>query len=179
LSGVSFFYNLVQFLSTKILNSLKTKTMKTKLFLLLSILLTITKGFAQAPQAIPYQAVARDAAGTALTNRTLSVRFKIHDTTATGIVLYSESQTIVTNSVGTFTANIGQGTVLSGSFAGINWVAPKFMQAEIDINGGTAFVDMGTKQMLSVPYALNSADWVEEDYPDLFNIKKFIQLDLP
>lgn len=32
------------------------------------------------------------------------------------------------------------------------------MQVELDANGGTAYTDMGTQQMLSVPCALNAAN---------------------
>jgi uncharacterized protein (TIGR02145 family) len=62
---------------------------------------------------------------------------------------------VTTTVLGSFTANIGQGTSLSGAFNSINWGGgSKFIQIEMDILGGTAYVDMGTKQMLSVPYAL-------------------------
>jgi hypothetical protein len=54
-----------------------------------------------------------------------------------------------------FNVNIGEGTVSAGTFAGIDWSnGAKFMQVELDPQGGNAFIDMGTQQMLSVPYAL-------------------------
>jgi hypothetical protein len=57
-----------------------------------------------------------------------------------------------------FSLNVGQGTVVSGTFAGINWgVNSKFMQMEMDPAGGSSYIDMGTQQMMSVPYSLNSA----------------------
>ncbi|MEQ1743802.1 MAG: tail fiber domain-containing protein [Saprospiraceae bacterium] len=113
---------------------------------------------AQAPQAIPYQAVARNAAGNLLQNQTVGVRFTIHDGTATGTVVYQETHNTATNQLGLFSLNIGSGTVVSGSFAGINWgISSKFAQVEIDPAGGMSFVDMGTVQMLSVPYALYAA----------------------
>jgi uncharacterized protein (TIGR02145 family) len=45
--------------------------------------------------------------------------------------------------------------VSAGIFAGIDWSnGAMFMQVELDPQGGNAFIDMGTQQMLSVPYAL-------------------------
>ena len=115
--------------------------------------------FAQAPQAIPYQAVARDNAGNAIANQAVSLRFTIHDATSGGTIVYRETQSKTTNSLGLFTANIGQGTVVSGTFASINWGSgSKFMQVEMDAAGGTSYTDMGTQQMQSVPYALNAAN---------------------
>jgi uncharacterized protein (TIGR02145 family) len=49
----------------------------------------------------------------------------------------------------------GQGTAVTASFAGINWGSKsKFLQTEIDIAGGNNYTDMGTTQLMSVPYAL-------------------------
>jgi uncharacterized protein (TIGR02145 family) len=49
------------------------------------------------------------------------------------------------------------GTVLSGTFSGINWGKnAKFLQVEMDPAGGTTYTDLGTTQMMSVPYALQA-----------------------
>ena len=113
----------------------------------------------QTPQAISYQAIARDNAGNLIVNQNISLRFSIHDATAAGTIVYQETQSMTTNALGLFTANIGQGTVVSGSFATIDWGGgSKFIQVEMDAAGGASYVDMGTQQMLSVPYALNAAN---------------------
>jgi hypothetical protein len=134
---------------------------KSAYYLLLSLCICLSfalQSVAQAPSSIPYQAVARDASGVIVPNRPIGLRISIHDFISTGAVVYSEAQSVTTNVLGSFTANIGQGTVLSGTFNSINWGASsKFIQIEMDIFGGTAYVDMGTKQMLSVPYALYSS----------------------
>src|SRR5689334_7114252 len=98
--------------------------MKTKIYFSIFILnfaLSIMYSNAQAPQAIPYQAVARDNAGNVISNQNVSLRFSIHDATAAGTVVYKETQNATTNSLGLFTVNIGQGTVVIGTFASINW----------------------------------------------------------
>ncbi len=114
------------------------------IFTLFSVLLN-----AQAPALIPYQAVARDAAGQALNNAPINARFTIHDGAATGAVVWQELQTVTTTALGLFTAQLGSSVPLTG----VSWAnGTKFMQVEIDL--GQGFVDIGTQQLLSVPYAL-------------------------
>ena len=110
---------------------------------------------AQPPQAIPYQAVARDNSGNVIASQNISVRFSIRDSIATGTLVYSETQYAATNSLGLFTVDIGRGTVASGVFKNIKWGNnAKFLQVELDTAGGSSYTDMGTSEMLSVPYAL-------------------------
>ncbi len=60
--------------------------------------------------------------------------------------------------MGLFTANIGQGIPITGILAGVNWsIGAKFIQVAMDPLGGTTYVDLGTTQMFSVPYALQQA----------------------
>ncbi len=113
--------------------------------------------FAQAPQGIKYQAVARDNAGTLYMNQQVAVRFSVIDSSTSGSMLYSERQVLNTNDYGLFTASLGQGVILQGTFASINWgVNSKYLKVEFDPAGGTNYFDMGTAQLLSVPYALYS-----------------------
>lgn len=113
---------------------------------------------AQVPQAFNYQAVARNANGAALTSQSVSVKFTLLDGSPQGGILYIETQTVSTNTVGLFTAEIGKGTVVIGNFNTIPWSSGnKFLKVEIDPQGGANFVAMGTTQLLSVPYALYAA----------------------
>lgn len=115
--------------------------------------------YGQAPQVIPYQAVARDNAGNPIASQSVALRFSIRDGNVSGTISYQELQIKTTNSIGLFTANIGEGVVINGSMATIAWGSgSKFLQVEMDATGGTNFIDMGTQQMLSVPYALNAAN---------------------
>jgi hypothetical protein len=111
--------------------------------------------YAQVPQAIPYQAVARNSAGVLLANQNISVRLTVRNSVAAGPVIYRETHTLNTNNLGLFTVNLGQGTPSIGTFGSINWSTDlKFLQVEMDPNGGVSYTDMGTQQFLSVPYAL-------------------------
>ena len=110
---------------------------------------------AQAPQTFPYQAVARDNSDNILANQNISLRFSILDGSNVGTTIYQEKHTTTTNTFGLFTLNIGQGTILSGTFNAINWGSgSKFIKVELDPSGGNTFTLMGTTQLLSVPYAL-------------------------
>ena len=118
----------------------------TSLILLINVLIN-----AQAPVLIPYQAIARNAAGEPLSSSTLNARFTIHDGTATGTSVWQELQTVSTSALGLFTVQLGSSVSLST----VNWAnGAKFMQVEIDLGNG--FVDIGTQQLLSVPYALHA-----------------------
>jgi hypothetical protein len=74
--------------------------------------------------------------------------------------VYSETRALSTNAFGLFTVAIGSpgANPVSGTIAGVNWASGnKFLQVEIDPEGGNSFNNMGTSQLLSVPYALYAA----------------------
>jgi hypothetical protein len=121
------------------------------------LILMLNPAIAQVPQGIPYQAAARNSSGTILANQTIRVRFSIRDSIATGTIVYSETFLPTTTAQGLFSVNIGTGTATISVFSSINWGQnAKFMQVEMDPTGGTSYIDMGTQQMMSVPYALYS-----------------------
>lgn len=111
--------------------------------------------FAQTPQAISYQAIARNATGVVLASQSVGIKISIHTGSVTGTVEYSETHHDTTNQFGLFTLQIGNGTPAIGTFSTIDWsTGNKFLQVELDPTGGTTYIDMGTSQLLSVPYAL-------------------------
>ena len=123
--------------------------------------------YAQAPQLINYQAVARNAAGQPFTNQAVSVRLTVRQSTADGTVQYQETHNVTTSAQGLLNVQIGGGTPNTGTFAAITWTdgQPKFLQTELDPDGAAAqpFVNMGTQQLVSVPYALYGEEtkWVK------------------
>lgn len=120
--------------------------------LLLALSLSVV---AQAPEAIQYQAVVRDAAGQISASQSTYVRFYILQGSATGTSVYQEYHKTSTNAYGLVSVRLGEGIVESGSFTAINWGAgPYFLKVAVDPLGGTNYVDMGTTQLVSVPYAL-------------------------
>ncbi|MCX6199484.1 MAG: collagen-like protein, partial [Bacteroidetes bacterium] len=110
---------------------------------------------AQVPQAVNYQAVARDASGSVLPNRNISVRITINNGISPGFPEFQETHHATTNQFGLFTLKIGLGTLVFGNFPSITWATGnKYLLVEFDQNGGTNYLNMGASQLLSVPYAL-------------------------
>jgi hypothetical protein len=130
---------------------LKTKLMK-KLFTLLALIATIAIK-AQAPQGFNYQATVRNSSGQLLVNQIVLVKFKILKNSATGDIVYSETQTANTDDLGQINLVVGQGTAPTGTFSTINWDSGSYYLG-IELNSGSGYVEMGTTQLLSVPYAL-------------------------
>lgn len=126
-----------------------------KLISISLFIIACTYLFAQVPQALNYQAVARTAAGAPIANGNVGVKLSVLNGSPTGTVEYAETHTATTNSLGLFTLSIGQGTPQSGTFGAINWTSgAKYLKTEIDPAGGTAYTLSGTSPMQSVPYAL-------------------------
>ncbi|HLP19806.1 MAG TPA: hypothetical protein VK174_05870, partial [Chitinophagales bacterium] len=112
--------------------------------------------FAQAPNFMNYQAVVRNSSGNPVANATpVKLRVSIHDITASGTVVFTELITTTTNQFGLVNVQIGA----LNNLATVNWGnGAKYMQVEVDINNTGTFTDMGTTQLISVPYALYAAN---------------------
>lgn len=140
---------------------LKKGMMKKVLLSVLFVSLTVLS-FAQAPQGINYQAVARNSSGQSLNGATINVKFEVFDgdPNSGGTLVYAETYPgTSTNPFGLFTRVIGQGTVSTGTFSSISWATGnKWLQVSIDPANGTAFVLIGSSQFMSVPYALYAAN---------------------
>jgi len=128
-----------------------------KITLSLVMIIIAISVIAQAPQAFKYQAVARDNAGSILANQSVSFQISILQGSASGTIVYAETHSTTTNELGLVSLEIGNGIIVNGDFAFINWGDDSFfLQVEMDETGGTNYQLMGTCQLLSVPYALYS-----------------------
>jgi hypothetical protein len=145
--------------------------MKFFLSLLLASTLVISTATAQVPQGISYQAIAFNAGGAPVVNGNVGVKISILDNSISGTVVYSETHNKPTNAQGLFNLNIGQGSPTTGTFSTINWATnTKFLKVEIDPNGGTNYVNVGTNQLMSVPYALYSENTNSGNISGLSNL---------
>lgn len=133
--------------------------MKKQFYLLTFALLTafvVIK--AQAPQGFNYQGVARNSFGNIISSKSIAVRFSIRDVTATGTVMYSEKHVTETDQYGLFALLVGKGEAITGTFNNINWASGnKYLQVELDGDNKGIFTNMGTTQLMSVPFALFAA----------------------
>ncbi len=137
--------------------------------LLFVVLCTTANSYAQvsqAPDGIQFQALATDANGHPAAGRVIYVKDAIVAKTATGMIVYAETFKVTASSAGIFTIVLGKGTYASGvtSIANIDWSnGPFFLNLKVAVeptvptaswNVNNEYVDLGTSQFWSVPYAM-------------------------
>lgn len=128
-----------------------------KLLSLALAICTVSTIFAQLPQSFGYQITVRNN-NSVWGDAQVSARISILKHTATGTNVYTEQQTTTTNANGIAYFEVGKGTVESGVFTDIYWIADKyFIKTEIDPNGGNNYSITETTELKSVPYAIVSA----------------------
>ena len=145
-----------QFVALTIVQPILKLNTQMKKILTLLLLTSYCLGLFATGNGFNYQAVVRNAQGNVIMNETVSMRFTIRDADANGAVLYTETHNVQANQFGVITVVIGGGTIITGDFNNLPWGNgnAKFMQVETDITGGTNYLDMGTSQLLSVPFAM-------------------------
>ena len=110
--------------------------------------------FAQPPEKMTYQAVIRNSSDALVRNATVSMRISILQGSVGGAVVYSESQSPVTNANGLVSVEIG-----GAGLADIDWGDGLFfLKTETDVPaaGGAVYTITGVSQLLSVPFAFHS-----------------------
>lgn len=118
------------------------------------VIVAISNGQAP-PLAFNYSAVARDSQGNPIVNASISIQISVLKSSTTGQIEYQENHFLDTDQFGLFNLVIGNGSIQSGSMNSIDWSNDKYyINVGLDVNGGTNFLNMGTTQLLSVPYAL-------------------------
>lgn len=145
--------------------------MKKKLLL---FFFTITSFiYAQPPEGINYQAIARRAStGEPIANKTIKVRYTISDGTGAD---FQEEKSLTTNSYGLFTHIIGSGPQTSAkNFSDIEWWSsvPTTLAIHIDTtNSGNTYIPLLPAQPFqSVPYSFYSKKAAIADYANTTNI---------
>ena len=140
---------------------MKIKPQKLRLVLIIAIahFLISSSIFAQVPQKMSYQAVIRNSNDSLLVSTPVGMRISLVQGVPTGTIVFSETQTATTNANGLVSLQIGMGTAVSGTFANIDWAAgPYYVKTETDLSGGTNYTITSSNELLSVPYALFSAN---------------------
>lgn len=128
-------------------------------FVTLIFSLKISK--AQVPQKMSYQALIRDNTNNLVINQPISILVSILQGNATGNLAYAEIHNPTTDTNGIINIEIGGGIIVSGNFGSINWGnGPFFLKTEVDINGGANYTINGTKELISVPYALYAGNGI-------------------
>ncbi|MDO7609635.1 MAG: hypothetical protein MUQ68_02170 [Crocinitomicaceae bacterium] len=126
-----------------------------KFIALVFLLLTNFLLQAQAPEGVNYQAVIRDNLGSPIENTIVGVKIAIYQNATSGNLVFEESFTPNTNAFGLVNFIIGQGNLISGDFSLIDWSSgPYFLEISADIDGGVNYENIGSQELMSVPYAL-------------------------
>lgn len=112
--------------------------------------------YSQVSQSFQYQVVVRDISGSVLINQPVNFRISIISGILPGTIEYVETHTSITNAFGVVTLAVGNGTPVTNLFSDIDWsLSIHHLKVEIDPNS-SGYIDMGTTQLLSVPYSLYS-----------------------
>jgi hypothetical protein len=125
------------------------------------VLVFLISGWASFGQNVPlgifYQAVARDNNGKELASKNIDVKFSIISGNPLGTVVYQELYSdITTSKFGVFSLIIGRGTPTAGIYTDLSQIQwnQAFHYLKVEVKFDNDFIDMGTMQFLSVPYAL-------------------------
>lgn len=123
--------------------------------LLITTLFFCFVAIAQSPQKMSYQMVVRNSSNVLVINQIVGVKISLLQASATGTAVFVETHLPTTNANGLASLVIGDGTIVTGSFAAVDWAnGPYFIKSETDPTGGTNYTITGTSQLMSVPYAL-------------------------
>lgn len=123
----------------------------------------ISRGQDQLPYGFNYQAIARNASGSAIVNTDMKVKIGILSDTTVNTLVWEEEHSVRTNGYGLFSLVVGgpKGTRTGGSAATFNvidWSASQmFIYVQIKNPAtATSYTPMGKAKLWSVPYALLS-----------------------
>src|SRR5690625_1085898 len=123
-----------------------------RVLLLFGLLCMSLTAFAQIPEKFNYQGIARETSGAALIEQDIALEIAILEGTQQ---IYLERHEVTTDAFGLYHVQIGDGIVLSGTFSNIAWESgDKHVRVRIDPSQGFDYEEMGTTELLSVPYAL-------------------------
>lgn len=131
--------------------------MRIKIILIVYIISTVGKLYSQIPEKMSYQAVIRNNNDQLVTNSDIGMQISILQDSPEGTSVYIERHFPTTNQNGLISIVIGDGIVVLGNLAIIDWSEGSyFLKTETDLNGGANYTITGTNQILSVPYALHA-----------------------
>ena len=124
-----------------------------KLFVLISIIVSVATLFAQNNN-FSYQAVVRDNNNHLIVNQMVGVKLSLIRDIPNGVGDYVETHTVQTNANGLMTLMVGNGTVVSGSMASVDWSNHTYyLKSEVDPTGGTNYTIIGVQIVSAVPFA--------------------------
>ena len=129
--------------------------MKKNYILLMAMLCLVLPVIGQIPRMFNYQGIARLADGSPMSNQSLHIKIAILPELNAIESVFEEKHQVTTNAYGLYTLSIGGGQAIKGSMNQVAWEkGNQFVKVSIDLQGNGQFQELGTTQLLSVPYAL-------------------------
>jgi len=122
--------------------------MRTSLFFL-AFFVFMSGSFAQG---INYQALARNAGGSPITNQPITAEISIFPDAVSATSLYKENHTLSTDAYGLFNLVIGAGTPAGGSFGAVDW-SKMPLYLGVRLNTGSGFSDLGRHAFQGTPFS--------------------------
>jgi hypothetical protein len=117
-----------------------------------------------AQDGINYKALIKDNLGAVVANQTIDVRFTIIADTGPTTVYKETHTSATTDANGIVILTIGDGTT-GDTFIDIDWGSDTHsLKVGIDIEQDASFVDLGTTQFMTVPYALHAKTVTQPTY---------------
>jgi hypothetical protein len=102
-----------------------------------------------------YQAVIRDSDSYPISQSLVHIRVAIVSENEMARPVFIEEHVVTTSKLGSVNLQVGGGQRIEGSLSDIDWGSTShYISMAVDIEGNGNFVEMGTSQLLSVPYAL-------------------------
>ena len=102
-----------------------------------AMLLSSLFSYAQSPQAMNFQAVARNAGGNPISDKEVGIKIEIVQGSASGTTVYGETHHTTTAKNGVVNLQIGNGTAINGIFTEIDWSqSPYYLRISMDTDGG-------------------------------------------
>jgi hypothetical protein len=127
------------------------------LWLVYASLFTFT-AWAQVPQQMNYQGIARDVKGNPLVRAELQLRIGITAFPDAHEFIYQETHSCRTNEFGLYQLRIGDGIPCLGKFTQIPWSNGNlYIHVDIKPSPSADFLSVATTSLLSVPYAFYAA----------------------
>ncbi|NCC88228.1 MAG: hypothetical protein EOM05_10280 [Clostridia bacterium] len=116
---------------------------------------------AQVPDAINFQAIARDGLGNVMPDTDIMIQLSILDGGSTGTQVYREIRSLTTNAYGSFSFQISRDAFMTeGEFTEIDWAGgDKYLKVDYDPSATLSFdLSLGTIEFVTVPYAFAAGD---------------------
>lgn len=111
---------------------------------------------AQVSEAFNYQGLLLNAGGNGIENKIVDFQISIYDAPS-GLLYYTELQTVETHENGIFNFIIGEGTLVEGGLDEIDWFySVPYIEVSYDLERDGSFISLGLQEFNAMPFCFYS-----------------------